>query len=487
MTNRTSRRRLLKQASLATFGVGFFGRIDQVAAMQPAARPGTLVAALQGQATGASEKLLLKGTPGEEGPPAPATDDRLPLEWNKRTVQRFKDTLAQRGVQAFLVRSPLNIMYLTGYWHTVTERPQALFMNTGQADPWFFYPSLDRGSVTTWWFGGGLKYFDVQDNGSFPEEGLVKRGPTVDLFTLMLGGLKKHGIEGTKIAVDGELYPSESAKAKEVLPGIEWVNAADILLDMRIVKTPEELALWRRAYTYFDRAHAFARDYILTHGTDVTDYEVGMASTLWINDILYRDINLANGALHHGVHTEISVTARVGPLTAHPHPNQPQYNRIGRNMAMQVAGVCRIGGYGGENYRMFVMADQAGRFDPHMQKLWEVSQRCCDMQVELSREGSECADVAYPIHTYQVEQGVQKYVYHRPGHGEGSEGHQPPYLALGDHTVLKRGMCFSEEPGLFDPDTGCGFNWSDTVVVGQKSGYRMSRVPYSKAWCFITV
>jgi len=51
--------------------------------------------------------------------------------------------------------------------------------------------------------------------------------------------------------------------------------------------------------------------------------------------------------------------------------------------------------------------------------------------------------------------------------------------------VLQKNMCFSEEPGLFDPESGCGFNWSDTVVTGAKSGYRMSRVPYSKEWCWI--
>ena len=146
-----------------------------------------------------------------------------------------------------------------------------------------------------------------------------------------------------------------------------------------------------------------------------------------------------------------------------------------------------IGGYGGENYRMFILADNAGEFDLHMRKLWEVSEHCCDMQVDLQKEGSTCSSVAYEIHKYQVANGVQKYIYHRPGHGEGVEGHQPPYLALGDYTVLQRGMCFSEEPGLFDPETGSGFNWSDTVVTGAKSGYRMSRVPYSKEWCWIKI
>ena len=77
-----------------------------------------------------------------------------------------------------------------------------------------------------------------------------------------------------------------------------------------------------------------------------------------------------------------------------------------------------------------------------------------------------CSHVAYEIHKYQKQQNVQQYVYHRPAHGAGVEGHQSPYLALGDYTMMQRNMCFSEEPGLYDPERGCGFNWSDTIVVG---------------------
>ena len=103
------------------------------------------------------------------------------------------------------------------------------------------------------------------------------------------------------------------------------------------------------------------------------------------------------------------------------------------------------------------------------------------------REGRTCSSVAYEIHKYQVEQGVQKYVYHRPAHGAGVEGHQPPYLALGDYTMLRKNMCFSEEPGLYDPENRVGFNWSNTIVVGVNSGYRMSFVPYSQEWCWLTL
>jgi Xaa-Pro aminopeptidase len=68
------------------------------------------------------------------------------------------------------------------------------------------------------------------------------------------------------------------------------------------------------------------------------------------------------------------------------------------------------------------------------------------------------------------------------------EGHQPPYLALGDHTVLDTGMCFSVEPGLFDPENGVGSNFSDVFAVeptGPSLG--MSRVPYSEEWMWISL
>jgi Xaa-Pro dipeptidase len=480
------RRRLIKGGGLALLGSGFLARVDKVAAMQGGTSRG-LTDTLKAEAkTIRSESLLLKPKPGEEGPPEPAKFDRLSLEWNKATVARFKARLAEEDIQAFLVRDPLNIIYLTGYWHTTTERPQAAFMNKDDPDPWFFFPGLDRDSVTTWWYGGGRMYFDYRHaEGAFPNKGTYDQGESVDLFAFMLRGIKEHGIQGGKIGVDGELYPSEASKVKSVLGSVEFVDVSDTLMKMREVKTPDELALWRRAYVHFDRAHAFARDYLLTHGTDVTDFEIAKATELWSNDLLYSELNLANGAMHHGVGSAIQIEARVGPLTAYPHPNQPLYNRIGRNMALQIEGGASIGGYGGENYRAFIIADQSGAFDPHMQKLWEVSQRCCDMQVELSAEGSTCSHVAHEILKFQVDQGVQKYIYHRPGHGEGVEGHQAPYLALGDYTMLRRNMCFSEEPGLYDTEHGCGFNWSDTVVVGLKSGYRMSRVPYSKEWCWL--
>jgi Xaa-Pro dipeptidase len=483
-----NRRDILKGGSLALLGGGLLRRMDKIDGMQTPGAGESLADIVKSRSSGNSERLLLSPTPGEEGPPEPARVDRLPLDWNKRTVARFQEQLARKDIHAFVARDQLNIIYLTGYWHTHTERPQVVTMNAKDSDPWFLYPALDRDLVKGWWFGGGWEYFDTKHaEGGFPEQGKVVQGKTVDLFEMLLEGMKAKGIQGNKIGIDGKLYADELATAKKVLPKIKWVDISETLLGMREVKTPEELALTRRAYTYFDRAHAYARDYVLTYGTDVTDYEVAIASTFWINNVLLSDLDLAGGLPHHGVAASVEIDCRVGRLCAYPHPNQPRFNRIQRNMPLQVDGDAYIGGHGGENYRMYILADSAGRFDEHMRKLWKVSQHTCDMQVALQKEGATCSSVAFEIHKYQVAEGVQDYIYHRPAHGEGSEGHQPPYLALGDYTVLKKGMCFSEEPGLYDPKSGVGFNWSDHVVTGVKSGYRMSRVPYSEEWSWVKI
>ncbi len=65
------------------------------------------------------------------------------------------------------------------------------------------------------------------------------------------------------------------------------------------------------------------------------------------------------------------------------------------------------------------------------------------------------------------------------------EGHQPPWISLGDYTVLENGMMFSVEPGLYDPERGFGYNPSDNLLVTEKKGILMSSVPYSKKWAFL--
>lgn len=60
--------------------------------------------------------------------------------------------------------------------------------------------------------------------------------------------------------------------------------------------------------------------------------------------------------------------------------------------------------------------------------------------------------------------GYGKYFTHRLGHGIGMEEHEPPWIGPGEHTVLREGMVFTVEPGVYLPGR-FGVRLEDLVVV----------------------
>jgi Xaa-Pro dipeptidase len=75
----------------------------------------------------------------------------------------------------------------------------------------------------------------------------------------------------------------------------------------------------------------------------------------------------------------------------------------------------------------------------------------------------------------QIRQvGLDSFLRHRTGHGVGLEGHESPWIAEGDKTVLRQRMSFRREPGVCDPDFG-GVRQSDAVLVGKDCGGSLNR------------
>jgi len=75
--------------------------------------------------------------------------------------------------------------------------------------------------------------------------------------------LKHRGFENKLIATDMNFNDDHMKMISEKLPKARFVNINNLCLEMRVIKTSEEIALTQRAYRYFDKIHAFGRDYIL--------------------------------------------------------------------------------------------------------------------------------------------------------------------------------------------------------------------------------
>jgi Xaa-Pro aminopeptidase len=411
--------------------------------------------------------------------PRPASFDRLDEGWHRGRVRRLQEKMAEEGLGGVILGDRWNIIYFAGLWFTSTERPFTLYIPATGDMPALFHPGLDRDLVAEWWVKDHEWYFDFKHGeGAFPNLGKVQMGATVDLQRWMLKGLRQRGAAGKPLGTDQPITAELTAAADEILPGTALRRAGDLCERLRMVKTPEEIALTQRAMDSFSRVHAFARDYILARGTDATDYEVQCETMRYAGDLVMKDIH-RDGRPHTAVGIQFDIAVRTGIGTAFPHPNQFHHNRIRKGDALQVSGVITIGGCGGELYR----GCQIEPWDPAREKMWQVHTDCCRIQAEESVPGVTCSYVAKRVHDYQVANGMEKYIYHRPAHGQGWEGHQPPYITLGDHTMIEEGMMFSNEPGLYAPDLGCGYNHSDVVLVGAKRGLQLSSVPFTREWC----
>jgi Xaa-Pro aminopeptidase len=426
-----------------------------------------------------SEKLLIKDP--DHPKPAPKGYDRLPLSWYKNTVKRLKDKVSPRGVNLIVIEDQWNMTYFSGNFMTKTERPAWVVFPVDDDAVYWYSPGLDNELVKSWWCTDMDYYYDYHHaKGGYPDQGKVVKWNTVDLFKWMLEGLKERGFEKATIAFDSEFTPSKMKKFLSVLPGAKVVDISRDCLMMRVVKTPEEIALTQRAMDYFSRIHAYGRDYLLQRGTDATDFEVAQACIKYGTDLIMQDIQ-RDGRPHNAVGIRVGIGCRTGRGTAYPHPNQFHHNRIQKGDSLQIAGGVRIGGYGGELYRYY----QILPWNAHREKVWDVVTETCKIQSRESKAGVTCGEVAEICHNYQVKQGkdIQKLLYQRIGHGSGMEGHQFPYIALGNTEVLEEGMMFSVEPGLFDPENGFGYNPSDNLLVTKTKGVLQgSTVPYTKEW-----
>jgi Xaa-Pro aminopeptidase len=302
----------------------------------------------------------------------------------------------------------------------------------------------------------------------------------------MAKGIVALGTKKGRIGFEKAPSDSESATLRRVAPQLqpESKTVSDLLLHMREVKTQEEIALARVAMSLHDRMMDFARDYLLTHGTDATDFEVQHATHAFGTSELMKYLKL-DGRPHTGVGVDTSFFCRTGVGTAYPHPNQFFHQKIRPGDAIQISAGVRIGGYGGEGYRAMQIAGPNVTELHH--KLWDVHTAMTLEQQKLMKPGGRCNQVAEGVLRLPREAGLEKYVYHRPAHGEGSEGHQAPYLSLGDDTVLEENMTFSNEPGLYNPEGGFGYNHSNLVRVTKSGGEQINQTPLTKEWCWIKI
>ncbi|NHJ41281.1 MAG: M24 family metallopeptidase [Asgard group archaeon] len=86
------------------------------------------------------------------------------------------------------------------------------------------------------------------------------------------------------------------------------------------------------------------------------------------------------------------------------------------------------------------------------------------------------ADVDQAARKVFKDEGVWEYVQHHTGHAIGLEGHERPFLDIGSKIIMKPGMVFTVEPGIYLHGFA-GFRHSDTVVITEDGSEMITYYP----------
>ena len=200
-----------------------------------------------------------------------------------------------------------NVVYTTGYFHLPTERPLAVLIPES-GDPALFVPALESDQVKLWWVKDFETYFD------YP-------GP-VNRVQWIFERVAKRGFDKGRIGIE-EATPSRLQHIKAGAPKATFVNAGDLVENMRWIKDEDEHQIMRRAMYFADFTVQAGRDFVQKNGS-VTEDQILKASADAVADKMSAELTRRGG---RGVDPPFGGLVPFGKRSAFPHA-MPSKDRL---------------------------------------------------------------------------------------------------------------------------------------------------------------
>jgi Xaa-Pro dipeptidase len=165
--------------------------------------------------------------------------------------------------------------------------------------------------------------------------------------------------------------------------------------------------------------------------------------------------------LRAGTHADMPFTPIVsgGPNSANPHAF-PSTRKIKPGDFLVIDWGASYDGYISDLTRTFAI----GEIKPELGKIYETVRQANAAGRAVGRPGIPAGDVDRSARKVIEAAGYGEYFTHRTGHGIGMEGHEEPYMYAANTLILKPGMAYTVEPGIYLPDYN-GVRIEDDVII----------------------
>ena len=162
---------------------------------------------------------------------------------------------------------------------------------------------------------------------------------------------------------------------------------------------------------------------------------------------------------------------QFGPRSAVPH-NQAGDRRLAAGDVILIDFGAQVNGYWSDISRPAVFGKATGR----MKLVHETIRQAQDVALERARPGMPCESLDQVARAMIGGKGFFKFLLHRLGHGIGLDGHEPPWLTIGNSVKLALGNVATLEPGIYTPGE-YGIRIEDMMEVTEQGGRLLSHPP----------
>ena len=333
-------------------------------------------------------------------------------------LARARDLMQRSGIGSVLVESGPSLDYFTGIQWWRSERLTGVVI-PAQGDPIVVTPFFEQPSIAE------MLLIPAEIRTWQEDEEPLK---------LVADFLKERGLANQPIGFEETNRVWIEDRLKQQLPSASVVSGNPVVRQLRMIKTPAEIALMQAANDIMLASLRYAGERT-REGMTGADIDAMIAAAQ----------EKLGGVYDPGL-------ALIGEASAYPHGSK-KVHTVKRGDIVLMDCTCSVHGYQADITRTFVFgADPT----PEQRKVFDQVHRGQQIAMAAAKIGVPAGSVDDAVRrTYESWGYGPGYklpgTSHRTGHGIGMEVHEPVYLVHGESTPLAAGMCFSNEPGIYIP------------------------------------
>lgn len=344
-------------------------------------------------------------------------------------IEKIRQILDELKLDAFYITHIPNIRYITGF-----SGSSAFVIITKNKDYFltdFRYKEQSAAQV---------KGFEIYVNYQTIEE-------KKKIFAAE--GFKRVGFESTHMTVHG------LQTLKENFPGVEFVPVAERIEMLTMVKTPEEMAMIKKAIDITDKTFAKMLEVIKP---GMTEKDVSAEISYWHKkygaDKDSFDPIVASGwrgCLPHGIASDKVIES-------------------GEMVTLDFG--CIYNGFCSDLTRTI----SAGEPSDDMKKIYNIVLDAQMKAIDSAKEGMTSKELDSVARNYISEKGYGEKFGHGLGHGLGIEVHEMPSVSQRMEIKLPAGVVVTIEPGIYVENLG-GVRIEDDIMITQNGCEVLNKSP----------